>query len=401
LLPPSVYGELALDLSIAALLAQVVVAPIGHASERYLAASLEGGHFSSFIASLRRMVRTSALIVVAIGLAMSVCAWWIAPERALSFALSATILALLTGLESVIDSSQNAARHRVVVAAHQGLRAWLRPVCVAMLVLVVGPSSVAAVLGYTVASAIVLLSQYVAFRRFRPGVGTTCEDRDLYGEMIRYATPFALWGLLAWTQLSSDRWALQIFTNLEQVGLYSIVYQLGAYPMTVITTVLSQLFAPIIFARAGNASDRARAGNAMGMVFLLAASLVLITFVVTGIAWVGHDVIFATLVGPEYRSVSYLLPLAVLGSGLLGAGQVFGWIALVVHRPRLLLPPRIGATVLTLLLNGAGAYAFGITGVLLAQVASAIVYAGWTLLACLDMARAVIGFPTERRVRGG
>jgi O-antigen/teichoic acid export membrane protein len=259
------------------------------------------------------------------------------------------------------------------------------------MVLYFGPSSMAAILGYTFASAIVLTSQVVAFRRRidrqRSFARPAALNADLHGDMVRYASPFVVWGALAWIQSSSDRWALQLFNTPTEVGLYAVVYQLGAYPIAILFSTIGQIAAPAIFAIAGDATDRARVHSAIRWVASIAAGLLLTGAAVAAVTVAAHGAIFALLVAPQYASVSYLLPLAVLSSIFLNVGYVIGWIALVLRRPKLLLASRVGSAALTLLLNGAGAFFLGLPGVLAAGVVSAAAYCGWTILTCVRAAR--------------
>src|SRR5438874_2297495 len=55
--------------------------------------------------------------------------------------------------------------------------------------------------------------------------------------MRGYAWPFAAWGIFTWMQTASDRWALQ-GRGTSEVGFYAALYQLGYYPMTLLSGFL-------------------------------------------------------------------------------------------------------------------------------------------------------------------
>src|SRR5439155_23990103 len=129
----------------------------------------------------------------------------------------AVLLSLLSGYSAALDGMQNAARQRVVVAWHDGVTIWLRFLIAVALVAVLGRSSAAAMLGYAVASALVLASQGLFFRSkilsFRPDTEYATRDAMLSWErrMQSYAWPYSTWGLFTWLQMNSDRWGLQVF----------------------------------------------------------------------------------------------------------------------------------------------------------------------------------------------
>src|SRR5258708_32469082 len=132
--------------------------------------------------------------------------------------------------------------------------------------------------------------------------------------MLSYATPFAIWGLFTWMQVSSDRWALQMWGTSADVGLYAIVIQLASYPIALLGGLLTQIAVPIIIAYAGEASDILRLTKAIQLCLALAAGVFCVTILLTITGLIGHRQIFAVLVGPQYQSASFLLPLGFLSS---------------------------------------------------------------------------------------
>ncbi len=157
---------------------------------------------------------------------------------------------------------QNAARQRVVVAWHDGLAPWLRFIAAVVLIGLLGAFSSVAMLGYGLASVIVLSSQFLFFRRRISVMDTTRAVPEVTHEwtrkMYNYGWPFAVTGLFSWVHASSDRWALQIFSSTSTVGLYTVLYQIGYYPISLLANLITQLVMPVLFSRAGDGSDLAR-----------------------------------------------------------------------------------------------------------------------------------------------
>lgn len=384
LLDPSDYGEFALGLTLAVLLSQTLLGPLSSASERFFAPSREAGRTLGYFAALARLTAgASGLILggvlfLSLGLLLAGLAPWV------PLAVSAVLFALFSGWEGMLDAVQNAARHRALVAWHQGLRQWIRPCMAFVLLTAIGSSGVAALAAYALASLLVLGSQAWFFRRgvrrLAPLAGGDFEMRVVRGQMVAYATPFGMWGLFTWVQISSDRWALQVLGSSQAVGLYAIVLQLGFYPINLIATLLIQLAAPIVFAQAGEGTDMARTNSATRLCAQLAVGMLAVTLLLAAVTSVMHEVIFAVLVGQQYRSVSFLLPLAILGGGLFNVGQMLSLVPMALGATRALLAPKIGTAVLAVVLNLMGAYLFGTTGVLVAGLLFAIFYLTWVAL---------------------
>jgi O-antigen/teichoic acid export membrane protein len=191
--------------------------------------------------------------------------------------------------------------------------------------------------------------------------------------------PFAVWGLFTWLQGASDRWALQALTSSSQVGLYAIVAQIGAYPLTLVGAMVYQVAGPIIYARVGTGGDPAGLRSAAYTCSLLAAGIVGVTLVLVAIAAVAHREIFDLLVAPEFRGVSVLLPIAVASAGLFNAGQILTLVPLASGNSRNLLAPKIGTAGVAVALNVGAAYMFGVAGVVTAGLIFALIFDAWVI----------------------
>jgi O-antigen/teichoic acid export membrane protein len=196
--------------------------------------------------------------------------------------------------------------------------------------------------------------------------------------------PFVAWGFFTWAQLSSDRWALEHWNGSATVGHYAVLVQLGAQPLILFGSVVAQLFEPLVFARARFGSDSrvVRSAFLLNSRVTAAAGVVMLAIVV--VEWVAHATIFNFVVAPEYWDVSPLLPIAALSGGLFALAQLFAVGSVVLGTSRQLIGPKIGTAILGVILNVAGAYWFGLTGVLIAGVLTALAYGGWVVMQSLS-----------------
>ncbi|CAN5785875.1 hypothetical protein BH24ACI5_BH24ACI5_16810 [soil metagenome] len=132
--------------------------------------------------------------------------------------------------------------------------------------------------------------------------------------------------------------------------------------------ILSKFLAPVIFSRAGAGENASRLDEARRMGRFLVASALSLTLLATVVAALAHEQVFALLVAPEYRGVSWLLPLQVLGSGLFAASQAASMLSMLAANSRALLTPKIASAVLGTGLNVLAAWQYGLTGVVYAGV---------------------------------
>lgn len=383
---PEDYGSLALGGTVATLVQQVSLGPIGNAAQRFYAASIEANTLQSYLRAMARVVvAASATIALLGGLAwvgLALSAW----RHSAALAGWSMGFAILSGVSSVLDGIQTAARQRAIVAWHQGLGMWLRFGIAAIFVRRFGGAAMA-MSGFTAAAGVVLVSQAFFLRR-AVSVSQSCSrpvdsdvERTLRRKLWIYARPFSSWGIFTWAQVASDRWALESFANTRSVGLYQVLYQFGYYPISLVSVFLMQLAQPILFKRAGSCEDEARMKGAYAIIRRLFVATLSASVAATVIAALAGGRLFHLLLPSAYGSVARYLPLMVLSSGIFACGQIASLKHGLSMDPRSLIAPKIATALLGACLNFAGAFAFGVAGVAWASVTFSATYCLWVLLA--------------------
>jgi O-antigen/teichoic acid export membrane protein len=384
-LPPGPYGELALGLTVATLAQQTLLSPLSGASLRFFATAAERGEESAFVRALfHLMAQATGVLSVAVALFAAILA--ATGHRAwATLAALALVFAVLAGLCSALDGMQNASRRRRVVAWHDGMAPWLRFLAAWALVTALGPTSTAAMLGYAAATALVLASQSAFFAAGlrAPGGAAAASPAAAAEWTVRiraYAWPFVTWGIFSGAQFAADRWALEAFATTRDVGLYSVLYQLGYLPMSLASGLLTQLVAPVLFARAGDGSDAGRLRSARSLNRRLVLLVVVLSALSAALAFLLHVRIFDVLADARYREVSGLLPWMVLSGGLFAAGQTSVLSVLAGSSARSLIAPKIVTAVVGVGLAVLGAAKGGLPGVVFAGLATSLLYFAWSLL---------------------
>lgn len=378
------YGELALGMTAATLINQVILGPLSNVALRFYSPSQEAGELGAYLAALRGLLSRSFLITAC--WAVVVCSPLLAGGYHTWFWLGITAFgfALVSGSNSVLDGIQNAARQRAVVAWHNGTGSWLKFLGAAVMVIWLGDNSAITMSGYLLAAVMVLFSQLWFFKK------RILRDRWLmprsemnistwHSRMLGYAMPFALWGTFTFAQMASDRWALQLFCTTQDVGLYAVLYQLGYTPLTLLTGVMVQLVAPVFFQRAGDATDERRMWQVYAWNRRLTWAALVGTLATALLAASYHECLFRFLVAPGYRSVSWLLPGMVLSGGFFAVSQ-FAVISLLSGiESRVLLTPKVVTALGGVLLNFLLAAWQGLPGVVAANVLFSTGYLIWIL----------------------
>ncbi len=380
LLDPMAYGELALGMTVAAVVNQTVIGPLGNGVARFYAPAQERGDLGGYLNAVRRLVSAATMLIVLMIMLTVAGLVFAGRTRWIEITTAALIFATLTGYNTILSGIQNAARQRSIVALHQGMESWARFVVAAGLLLWLGATSTVAMVGYAVAVVLVLGSQYAFFRKTVPRNATVKNGVRGWQEQIwKYSWPFGAWGIFSWAQQASDRWALELFATTQEVGFYAALFQLGYYPMSMATGMAMQFLGPIFYQLAGDASDRRRNENVSRLSRRLTAWTLVLTGAVCLMAFLFHAQIFRILVAKEYAAVSYLLPWMLLAGGIFTAGQTMSLDLMSQMKTRSMVVVKISTSSLGILFNFAGAYFLGIEGIVLAIVLFSVLYFVWLM----------------------
>jgi O-antigen/teichoic acid export membrane protein len=379
---PAVYGELAITLTVTLLCQQVFMGPCVSALARFYAPAAEAGHLLEFYSAGCRLLKNATMWIVLVTLALTGTAAVAGYSNYIAVACIAAVFAVLSGYNSAIDGLQNAARQRVIVAWHQGLSQWLRIVMALWFVRLFGASSGSVLGGYCTAVAVVLVSQMLLIKKqysagSRSGARGDIEASHSYQQMLTYAWPFAVWGVLGWVQFSADRWALQFSRTADEVGFYAVLYQIGVSPMLMLSGLILQLVAPILYEKVGAGTVPERVIKTMELnqkLVYCSLGITLLGFVSTCLL---HERIFTYFVAPTYRRVSNLLPWIALSGGLYASAQLGTLSLLTETNSRMLLGPKIGSALISASLYFIGGWYFGISGVVGAGLVGSAVYCVW------------------------
>jgi O-antigen/teichoic acid export membrane protein len=377
-LQPSEYGHLALSLTVAGLINQVVMGGVTNGISRFYSIASEKGDLGGYLKTAGWIMVCSSAIAIALGIGILFLLFRMGLSEWQGLVVGVLVFSLLNGLNSALSGMQNAARQRAIVALHRGMDAWLKILLAVIAMHFLGSLAIAVIIGYAISSLLMTVSQSLFLRRVLSNKGLTERSGERWsGRILSYSLPFSLWGVFTWAQQSSDRWALDAFTSSEDVGYYAVLFQLGYTPIAMATGLAVSFLAPILFQRSGDASDEMRNANVHNLTWKITLLSLFVTISGTLIAYLAHVHIFQILVASNYRAISYLLPWVVLAGGIFAAGQFLSLKLMSELRSSTLTFAKICTALLGMLFNIVGAYVFGLKGVVLSLVVFSTVYLLW------------------------
>ena len=377
-LDPTQYGDLALALTLGTLVGQVAFSGSMPGIMRYFAIAAENGGVREYLLAGRRMMMYSALAAVGLSALLILSLIFFEKVDIVNLAIMAIIFAVLGNFNSNQSMIQNAARHRKIVSLHSTLDAWLKVSFATIFLIFFGGTAKVVIAAYITSLLIVLISQNIFIKRLVAGFPstknvTTAWDKEIW----RYSQPFIFFNAFTWIQSSSDRWALDYFASTDDVGLYSVLIQLGYMPMAIVANLMTTLVGPILFQRSGDGLDPKRNADVHKRAWQIVVVTIAITLLISLASYFVHNLIFSILTSDRYRSVSYLLPYMILAGGVFSAGQVLSLKLMSDLNTKALIWPKIITSAIGALLSFVGAYLMGVEGVVGAVLLFGVLQLVW------------------------
>ena len=383
-LGPTIYGEIALGMTLVILAQQTLLSPLAVAFLRFYSPAQESRTVRAYSNAVLRLLLQASSIVGILAVACTVGVVGLGHAEWVGVIVAASALSLLSGYNGALDNIQNAAQHRMLVVGHQVANQWARFMVALALIATFEKSSGMVLAAYALVSAAVLCSRTLFLgKKLRALVGAegdySVQAQEIVARMRRYALPFATWGVFTWAFEASGRWALQLSSGTTDVGFYAALWQIGQYPIVLLADAITTTVAPVVFARAGDGSDHLRLRDAQRMNSFIVGAMFVIAIAATVVGHKLQDRIVALVIGPEFQAIAPLLPWAILAGGLFGCAQVAALRILMTTDTRALIAPKICTAIIGIVLKIGGAYLMGLRGVVAATVIFSLMYLVWMI----------------------
>lgn len=373
-LGPADYGRFAAALAVAGIIQLCLHGAISQTAARFLFLAQAKNSLNEYFRTLAVLMGVAIVVVLMI--------WGLAHVLGLStgLAVSNQLLFLYVtacGSQLVLVALLNAGRARKAVALANAIDALGRPLVIILAVVTFMPSPTVVLGAYTVSAALVVGVLVIALLRLRdtlsPMASTTQGESEAEGtlalQMMGYAFPFVLFGVVGALGTHGERLLLTAWLPWEQVGVYALMSQLAITPTMLLMNLINQFYLPVIFhqdpeGRANFAPSFRRylLVSAVGTAVLAVAVLVLgpyLVWLISSKAFLGHE---------------HLLVLLVISAGLFGMAQQLVLPGLRALRSFIYIVPKIIHSTALL----ASAYLLvtvsGLDGMAMASIAAALLY---------------------------
>lgn len=386
LLGPAEFGRFSTVLAIAGLGQVCFFGPISQAALRFFSSAREGNDYRTY--------RGALIGQYLVGLLAIASSWLISVLAGLDWPAPAALIALYTlvsGLQMILLAVVTAARMRKWVAGLQILDALIRPVMILIVVLVASRSASDVIVSYIVTtivivSALVLVSTRLPELNDLAGFasGKASVRSSLPGRMLSFTWLFVVFGVLGAVGSHGERLLLANFVSWQDVGTYALMMQLAQAPNLLLTSVINQFYLPVVYQ--SDSSGTAKLGRSYQ--YYLLASIAGVFSVAVVVAALGRWII------PLFSSVAFLghehlLWFLVLSAGVFNLGQQLVLPGMRENRLSIYVLPKLLHSLGLLGLAFVLVPKWGIGGMAMASMASAVVYTFAVICANSYLARSV------------
>ncbi|HLZ34366.1 MAG TPA: lipopolysaccharide biosynthesis protein [Nitrospira sp.] len=343
LLPPKVFGEVVLLSGIVLLANGLAASPLMQGVLRFYPEAARANNIGGLRTVTQSFLMRFTLLTSALCLGGFLLYGATAPVNGWLGILIVALLIVDVGRQLEL-TMLNAARRQQATAVWIALDAWARPTAAWVMIATAGATALATMVGYVMASGL-LLAWLVCWRRRenkgdrtparpglgipgptdglearRPGIRFPESDEALSKALMRYSMPLMPLGIIGWLTGQADRYLLGAMIGVQEAGLYAALYGIVSRPFLMAGGILEAWVRPIYYETVvAREVEREKRVLQMWLSAIACAALAGV-----GVFSLWHAEIAGILLAEPYRANAGLMPWIASGYGLLLLAQVYG-----------------------------------------------------------------------------
>ena len=382
ILGPDIFGEVNLYMTFSIFMSMLIYGPLTNGLQRISAIAISNQESFLFFKTVNNLILKISIILFTTFFLVLLFGYFFHFQVSFLKFLSVLIFAIVSGSAACYVGMLNIFQRKFEFSIIQALIPWMR-IFLSIQFLSTSSNNKLAnyYFGYFFADFIILIICIIIFyKNLKIDNGLTENGKnynqfDYIRKLKNYVLPFVLWGVFSWVQSSSDRWAIKLFGTNKDLGNYIVLWQLGFYPITMISSVLIQFSQPFIY-RFNNKNffSHNEFVDFEKIFKLLIASIILIFLLILFISIKFHEFILLIVPNKKFLISTNLLPIVILSSIFISIGQVFALIFSVTLNSKKLLPYQISMPIILLLVLLIAAYNFHLLGVVYGSLLYSFLY---------------------------
>ena len=378
-LSPADYGKLSLLLTIQGLITQMSFGAINNGVARFYRIAIEKRDLNFFLIDCLLLFSKISLVIVLLSSPIFIYlevknSFW----KNLFFLI--VLFSIITGFNSIISTIQSSARQRSIVAFHSILDPWLKIAFVFITFLLFALDLEKLMIIYILVSVIILLSQIFFFLKcFKSNIN---ELRDMQllrmtswlKKIISFSLPIMVGGFFNWGFISSQRWALNMFSSIENVGLFSVLSQFTYVPIVLVGGTFLSLITPIIYDKAGSMENLFKVKKTELLIYKISLFIFFSTVFFSLISVFFGENILKYFVSEKYYSVSKYIPYMIFSAGLLQASSVISLVISLNNKTFAFLYVSIVVNSIVIICNFLFTWLYGLSGLIFSLIFGSVLH---------------------------
>ena len=363
------YGIYALVVSIAVFVGMIFYTPLSQGFIRFYYHYLEKKLTKTFVGMIYRILLSSIIVLLIVSVISLLTPSFIDTERPGIFFLAAGLYVIASKINEFFNSVLNLIRKRKQNSLLQGSE---KAATILLLSLLLFSSSLH--LTYVLfVLVIVTLSSSAAklsiFRKSLPGDddpepgNEAYRKKEMTAKLLKYMTPFFIWGFSGWLQLNGEKWIINGFLSTSDVGIYAMMLGLVNGLVIVPFTVISDFWTPIIYKQYADMENRNSIRVGMQYIRINSVVIFCVALFSSFVTYFWGKELIILISSADYAVYWYLLPLLCMGTGLFYTGQALTVHGMALNVPKKYLTPKVAVGFVSVALNILMIKIFGLNGV--------------------------------------
>ncbi len=374
------FGEYVLILTISALLGFIIFGPAQQGFVRFFYKSYEENTLPGLISTFKKFIMTIAAVILISGITAYMLLFINNAGSIKELVLYGSVFIVFSKVSEFYNVSLNIIRQRKLNSILQICEKTIVILCLSIMAYMKLMSLYSVLIALSCIFGIFAVVKFYQFNKLtkekflNTPKGTEASQPYNVKELLIYAAPFLLWGISAWLQQNGEKWIMVKYLSIIDVGLYGVLITVVNMLVATPNTLLNDFMSPIIFNKFANLSDKnmIKSGEQfIRITNLLIAGIVGLSVVLT---YFGGDMLIRLFSNKSYTSLSGLLPLFTVGTGLFYIGQTMCNKGMAFNKPKVYLLPKIILGVISIGLNFIFILKVGVSGVAYASIISSSVY---------------------------
>jgi O-antigen/teichoic acid export membrane protein len=368
---PENFGTFSLAIAYAFLMHMYFSSAMNAVMRNY-AATVEAGTVREYIASFEQLALNGTWTIVG-STTVIVFAFLGCGRQELAYtSLLVAIYALLSGYSVLLIGFHVAARKVVHNALIKSATPWFRVLSALVGIHFFGAGFRVSLYGYIAGTALLVACQTHHYLRLKSNL-VSQNSGEFKSEVFQhlctsnnsYTNSYIVFVCLICLYNNCDRWILSFLCTPHDVGIFSMMYQLGYVPFMILGGLLSHILAPPIFSKAGDGNDPVRLQNAQHFIHQMVLLMSGVSLIMTVVAYVCGQFLIETLTNAQYWGHAGYFSAMVMAGCCQTIGQIASYSSMINHKLDRLIKMKfvhlITATVVSLFM----VYQWGLSGALL------------------------------------